>query len=1400
MTVVLVGVVFGTRSAWLGPLVEATAPRVAAHFGVKIQIRSLRGNGTSRLAVQGLALRPARVGALGPLLRLRAEELEAHFSLAAWLGGDPDWLRFVSGRSLDVELDFSAPSPSPAQSDGASGGEPLELQLPALALEESRLLVRFPEGHELEARGLALGANAETGDWDALRAEHLAYRAPGRETLEVGLAASVRLDGRGVSVNELVLLAPDPPSPSPDPSLEDEGDPPAPGADPTGDGSPPETSSDEAAPRSPPAFDLRVGRRGLRASDSRFAWGDATSSGIPGLTWKASLEVFGGRADVSGEATDAALGLVFDLEGIDLAACRADVWPSFDIALAGTARRVQGELALPFDEAAELSGDAFVDLRDLVVGNRDPLDLEGRLSYREGVLRSGRLALTQPENALVLEDLSLPLAKGPSAVLRGGSARVSIDARNLPEWLGRGASEFTVPEHRLELFATLAEGRALVERGRLETPGGALTVRGGTVIARAEGGPTIELDLFADFADLSGLGPILGTAEWAGELEGSLRVAGDWPDVVGSGTLTGTDVTAAGIELGLVEVVVEADRRSVRVPLLRARSTAADIELAGELDVASEELRDVRLRVRVDDLSRIVPWIEVRGNLVVEADVHGGFGALDGSWKLSAYELAVAGHAVERLEAHGALTGYRAHVEALELEAEGGRLALSGNAVFGNSFVLRELEIVSLSAERAGADLALVQPVTLSLEGDPIEIDELPLEGSAGALTLFVRHEDGVMRFGCYARELDLVPLLSPFLPRGLEIAGLTGELEGTRANDELRFTSEGSARRLVLAFDEIVGAAVPNVWSLRWGATFSDQELVLESFEAKSGDVSQVRAAGRFPLDLTGGDLLPKGEVLLKARLNLPELGELARLVPAGVPWPRGTVRADVDLSGEWSALAGWFGVDALDVDLDVGGQPIFRDAQIAGRVVIGERVELERVRVVVPDAFTLQAEGSLESGIDLSRLARGEPLLPGDTAVNFTGGLVIEDSAWIERLDRGMGGDLVRRFGGRMAAELELGGTLDALEPSGQLEFDGGELKLSPELPALESVAGLLNVENRRFEIATMTGELGGSPFSLEGHVDLGSDPPSLDVSLVGRNLLLYRLQGVKVRADANLHVTGSPDAPQISGELRLQDSRLVRRIDFIGPGRRARPRSQGRGIELFSFREPPLARTTFDLNVTAEKPFRIDNNVVDARLRPDLRLLGTGESPELVGTIYVDRGKVVLPAYDLYLRPGTITLGREDPMVPHLELLLGNRIRGYDVSVSVSGPYDDPEILMSSSPPLGEEDLFALVWTGQDPGIGLSSRTGVAGAQAVGVFLAKDILTRFMSDESTESEESFLERFELLIGRDTTQDGDETIEMTYRVSDGFFFGRGSMYLATEQDEYDHVNYGLRFVLPFE
>ncbi|MGB0952809.1 MAG: translocation/assembly module TamB domain-containing protein [Planctomycetota bacterium] len=390
------------------------------------------------------------------------------------------------------------------------------------------------------------------------------------------------------------------------------------------------------------------------------------------------------------------------------------------------------------------------------------------------------------------------------------------------------------------------------------------------------------------------------------------------------------------------------------------------------------------------------------------------------------------------------------------------------------------------------------------------------------------------------------------------------------------------------------------------------------------------------------------------------------------------------------------------------------------------------------------------------------------------------------------------LRRAKGQLGFQAALAGPLKNPDWRGQFDLEHGAFRLTaPGLPPLENLTLHAVLDDTGLKFRDSHGELGAAPFMIDGGMQLQSDGSIwADMTLEGEDLLLYRTSGAKIRADSQLSIQGRWPQLTIGGNLAFGDSRWVQNIPLLrSPVGPPRPPSPG-GLTLFRL-APPLDQLRFAVDLSGDPGLHLRSNLARGQMRPQLSLEGTGAVPVLRGEVYLNDVSMALPATRLYLQPSIVRFLEDDPFHPHLELLGRSSLYGYEVQVVVTGHYDQPQVLLTSSPPLPEADILVLLTTGQPPANRLDRR---AAAGTVALYLARDFLTTFFGNDSIDAEENLLNRIEINFGRDQTRNGVETVNGRLRLRDNVLREGDILYLEGGRDAFEDYFLGLELLLRFQ
>ncbi|MEQ1631102.1 MAG: translocation/assembly module TamB domain-containing protein [Planctomycetota bacterium] len=380
-----------------------------------------------------------------------------------------------------------------------------------------------------------------------------------------------------------------------------------------------------------------------------------------------------------------------------------------------------------------------------------------------------------------------------------------------------------------------------------------------------------------------------------------------------------------------------------------------------------------------------------------------------------------------------------------------------------------------------------------------------------------------------------------------------------------------------------------------------------------------------------------------------------------------------------------------------------------------------------------------------------------------------------------------------GRIAIDIELGGTLQKPEPRALVQVQNGSL-LTADGQRLDEIQARIVVTPDAAQIETLTASRGRGPLSVQGGLtapgplwDRWRDA-QVELAVTGTDVLLHRRAGVKVRTDLDVHVRGPLGELTIDGDVMLKDSLVLQRIPLLD-FQRTSGRATTEGIAIPGLDLGPFVSARLDLRITTKEPFKIRNNLLDGSLDVALAVRGTLANPVLEGTVSGPEARIVLPGIRLRASTLLVEFRRDAPRFPVLTVNANGRRHGFDVNVVVRGRYDRPEILLSSSPPLPPEELIVLITTGARP----DSLRGSAGVGTVlGAYLAQELADWIFGSESTEAKESFVDRFSIETGTELSRGGTQSIVVEFRVFD-------DIYLKGERDVYEDLNMGVVYRLRF-
>ena len=908
----------------LGLFLVAGALYVFRHtLVVPLALRWIEGRSDARLAIEdvegdlvrSVVILGLRFEAGEPdeeLRRLTARRIEVDFSLWSLIRGEPEWLESVAAQDVDLQADLTVGKPGQPRRPPSWS---MPVRLPRTSLEGFALELELEGGRHVSlAGGRAVLESAGEASPLSASAERLTWSGPEGGERSGSMRASGAWRGGVIEVERLAL-----------------------------DGI--EVVSDSE-------IDLRELPRGAFA-------------------WKAHVAAFSGRARIEGAFRERRLELDYRLDGVDLGQGWRFLW-------AAHARKPEGILDVTgryvhaFEPPRELSGRVEGTASGARWAGYDLGELEASVAFTREELAIERLRAVQGENRLAANEASVPFGReGPLETLRASRGSFTLELVDLPGLIASFTDEPSeparVPPHRLRVEGRLEEAGAGIEAGHLRTEGGELRLSRGRIEwgRRAEellAGAELDLDLEADFSDLSPLGPILATEPWSGSLRGELNVSGPVRRLQGETDFTGRGVVAAGLPLGDLTLRAVATREAIQVRALEAQGELADFSLAGRYTLAERRFDSIELSADVPALERVLPGIFLSGAAHVEAQLEGTLEEPEGSFEVRSSDVRLAAlqtRVLQSLYVRGSQHGEALRVDELRAGLEGGAIELQGTLHHAEWTGPMRVELERLHAERGGLELALASPLEIALdtEARSLDFEGAELEGTAGRLSAAFHGTAQDFLARVEALQLDPMPLLAavPGLPEGFLLEGAQGQLALARERGQLAIASHFEIERVRMASGE------PDLGLTAQGR-LEDGFLAIEQLSLVGEEGLLIWIEGAMPFDPFGPELLAGGDVDLLAEVSVPRLEDLPWQLLELEPELLGDLRAFLQVQGTWSALRGDLSFDASSLALSAGpAAGRLGPAALTGRVsALGALVGASSTTVLVSSAATIASSFS--------------------------------------------------------------------------------------------------------------------------------------------------------------------------------------------------------------------------------------------------------------------------------------------------------------------------------------------------------------------------------------------------------------------------------------------------------
>jgi autotransporter translocation and assembly factor TamB len=198
-------------------------------------------------------------------------------------------------------------------------------------------------------------------------------------------------------------------------------------------------------------------------------------------------------------------------------------------------------------------------------------------------------------------------------------------------------------------------------------------------------------------------------------------------------------------------------------------------------------------------------------------------------------------------------------------------------------------------------------------------------------------------------------------------------------------------------------------------------------------------------------------------------------------------------------------------------------------------------------------------------------------------------------------------------------------------------------------------------------------------------------------------------------HVELLGPVDDLLVTGDIEVQSARYTKTLRL----EKALVDFQKRLFDVSARREKSAFRVRLDISAIADGTIRIRNNLADAIAKGEFRIVGDTSRVIVLGSFDLVEGTVEFSGNKYEVKRATVDFQDPRRNNPRLDVRAETKKGNVIVTVTVTGTLDKYEVDLFSDPPLGKNDIVALLslgvttqaLAGQEGAVGSAAAASIA-----------------------------------------------------------------------------------------
>lgn len=263
---------------------------------------------------------------------------------------------------------------------------------------------------------------------------------------------------------------------------------------------------------------------------------------------------------------------------------------------------------------------------------------------------------------------------------------------------------------------------------------------------------------------------------------------------------------------------------------------------------------------------------------------------------------------------------------------------------------------------------------------------------------------------------------------------------------------------------------------------------------------------------------------------------------------------------------------------------------------------------------------------------------------------------------------------------------------EIAGEINIKNGQLTLRKDIPSLNELNAVISFNEDRLIIENSEGKFSEGNLNLRGTVYL-KDLNIHRFALTGNFSDVRWIFSPRSWAyfDGEVYLDGTKEKPRLSGNININRGIYSERLDLVNLAMHS-----GKGRTVIT-KDDWFSNLSLNLKIQTDN-FTLNNNLAELSLNGDLVLRGSLINPSLLGWINAKDGWIYFRDNRFQVLRFIVQFNDPEKIRPFLNISARTNVAQYNINLALNGFIDQFNLILSSNPPLSENELLNILVLGQ------------------------------------------------------------------------------------------------------